>query len=393
MILNEIKRIEDAKAAIRAKVPAIPQDARIDEYANYIIGGGRWHCDNPLCIESMTGTSFTFSVTDRMVDAEYSFDGVNWITARRGVTIPVSGGKVYLRCGMLQRATGTVLSTSSKLKVSGSVLSLIEWGSGELYPYCLYCALTGTWLQEVDRDLLQDLTTDPKKDSNNALAYMFSGCTSLTSAPDLPDIEYLPVSFYEYMFNGCTNLTSPPSKLEVRKKHPLNSNGYFFRNMFYGCTSLATLPELSSDSGICYYHQFENTFYGCTKITAMADMSVFSEYEGYACNNMYRGTGITEVDFTYQKAELYAFQNMFYDCTKLTEAKISGEMNKSFFSYAFYRCSSLTKITIDTSTWVNQSSWVTNVAATGEFHKKAGVTIPTGANGIPTGWTVIEDVE
>lgn len=33
--------------------------------------------------------------------------------------------------------------------------------------------------------------------------------------------------------------------------------------------------------------------------------------------------------------------------------------------------------------------WVEGVSSTGTFEKKAGATLPTGNNGIPSGWTVI----
>ena len=36
------------------------------------------------------------------------------------------------------------------------------------------------------------------------------------------------------------------------------------------------------------------------------------------------------------------------------------------------------------------TDWVYNVASSGTFYKAAGVTIPTGVSGIPSGWTVIE---
>ena len=35
--------------------------------------------------------------------------------------------------------------------------------------------------------------------------------------------------------------------------------------------------------------------------------------------------------------------------------------------------------------------WLKYASSTGTFVKKAGVTWPTGASGIPSGWTVIEE--
>lgn len=63
---------------------------------------------------------------------------------------------------------------------------------------------------------------------------LFFGCTSLTTAPELPATE-LAQYCYSYMFSGCTNLTKTP----ILPAKTLVSNCY--SNMFAGCTSLNTV--------------------------------------------------------------------------------------------------------------------------------------------------------
>ena len=87
--------------------------------------------------------------------------------------------------------------------------------------------------------------------------YMFQGCISLTTAPELPATT-LAGWCYRYMFNGCISLTTAPELPATT----LTSGCYQY--MFNGCTSLTTAPELPATtltSG-CYYHMF----YGCKKL-------------------------------------------------------------------------------------------------------------------------------
>jgi hypothetical protein len=60
---------------------------------------------------------------------------------------------------------------------------------------------------------------------------MFSGCTSLTTAPELPATT-LANNCYESMFSGCTSLTTAPELPATT----LTNNCYYY--MFNGCTSL-----------------------------------------------------------------------------------------------------------------------------------------------------------
>ena len=67
-----------------------------------------------------------------------------------------------------------------------------------------------------------------------------------------------------------------------------------------------------------------------------------------------------------------AYRQMFENCANLSEVRcyatsLGGAMD------------------------TNKYRWLYGVAATGIFYKKRGVTWPSGANGIPTGWTVIEE--
>ena len=63
---------------------------------------------------------------------------------------------------------------------------------------------------------------------------MFAGCTSLTTAPNLPAIE-LAEGCYEWMFSNCTSLIVAPN---LNSKSLVNECYNF---IFFYCTSLATI--------------------------------------------------------------------------------------------------------------------------------------------------------
>ena len=90
------------------------------------------------------------------------------------------------------------------------------------------------------------------------------------------------------------------------------------------------------------------------------------------------------------------FGNMFNNCQKLLKAPelpvetLTDRCYKGMFS----ECTSLNYIkclATDISAVECTNNWVSGVSPTGTFVKKAGVNWPTGVNGIPSGWTVIEE--
>ena len=86
---------------------------------------------------------------------------------------------------------------------------------------------------------------------------MFSDCTSLITAPELPAIT-LANSCYAYMFQGCTSLTVAPELPAIT----LANSCYAY--MFQGCSFLIVAPGLPATTLVtnCYC----GMFYGCSKL-------------------------------------------------------------------------------------------------------------------------------
>ena len=94
------------------------------------------------------------------------------------------------------------------------------------------------------------------------------------------------------------------------------------------------------------------------------------------------------------KLQSRCFANMFATCTSITEGMDLPALTlvDSCYSGMYQNCSNLAKIKmLATSINANRClyNWVSGVAAEGTFIKNAKATwTTTGANGVPTGWTI-----
>ena len=72
------------------------------------------------------------------------------------------------------------------------------------------------------------------------LSYMFSGCNSLISLPDISKWDISNVFDINNMFSGCNSLITIPdiSKWEISNVKDIGA-------LFYGCTSLISIPDIS----------------------------------------------------------------------------------------------------------------------------------------------------
>lgn len=94
----------------------------------------------------------------------------------------------------------------------------------------------------------------------------------------------------------------------------------------------------------------------------------------------------------------YAYNMCFNNWTGIVSAENlvlpAITLADSGYRYMFKNCTSLNYIkclATNISASNCTSEWLSGVSPTGTFVKKAGVEWPTGKNGIPSGWTVIEE--
>ena len=191
---------------------------------------------------------------------------------------------------------------------------------------------------------------------------MFGGCKKLTKVPQLP-VMTLAESCYGSMFSGCTSLTTAPELPATTLAE------YCYSNMFSGCTSLTTAPELPT-----------------TTLAKGCYMGMFG-----ICANLTIPPKLPATELA-----VACYDNMFYNCKNLKEAPIlqAKKLEKYCYREMFDNCISLTNITM-LATDINADDclyhWVSNVASLGTFTKAKGMTaLPSGRDGIPEGWTIVD---
>ena len=253
-IATEITRLNNAKAAIKSSIEAkgvtVPQDAKIDSYSVYIEqipqGGGEYE---PICFTSLEDGN-TFQLNKEI---SISVDGKQtWQTLAANTNSPVinTGEKIYFKAtDNAFPFAGTTsdyyeFTTSKTCNVSGHPYSLYAKGS-----FYFFANLFNS-TKIVDAS---SLTLDADIVSNGCYDSMFEGCTSLTTAPELPATT-LANSCYNAMFRDCTNLVTAPELPATTLAD------YCYQNMFTNCSSLVTAPELPATTLTtwCYYYMFYN---------------------------------------------------------------------------------------------------------------------------------------
>ena len=171
---------------------------------------------------------------------------------------------------------------------------------------------------------------------DNAFANLFRSGTTITSAENLVlPATTLTQKCYYNMFLGCTSLTTAPELPATTLAERC------YGTMFNGCTSLTTAPSLPATTlaSQCY----SGMFLGCTSLTTAPELPATTLAER-------------------------CYYQMFQNCTSLN---------------------SITCLATDISANYCIRYWVMNVASSGTFTKDANMTSwTTGADGIPSGWTV-----
>ena len=226
----------------------------------------------PLTFEITSGGNIVLTANDTAytVTLEYSKDnGQNWtqITSNTGSSAPsisvASGETVQLKCGTdsgydSMGGDNVFERTTCGFKLKGNVMSLLNRNFATLdtlqgdYTFrCLFQNCTG--LTDASELVLPATTL-----AYGCYSYMFSGCTSLTSAPSVLPATTLADNCYNSMFSGCTSLTTAPEL-------PATTLAIgCYQSMFQGCTGLTTAPELPATT--LASHCYENMFTDCTNL-------------------------------------------------------------------------------------------------------------------------------
>lgn len=234
------------------------------------------------------------------------------------------------------------------------------------------------------------LTTAPQLPATTLAIHcyngMFNGCTSLITAPSLPATT-LAQSCYDYMFKGCTSLVNAPEL-------PTTTLVYgCYEGMFQNCTNLTTAPELPATTLAAFCYQ--GMFRGCISLTT-APVLPATTLANSCYNGMFDGcTNLTTVpELPSTTLANYCYSIMFRGCTSLTTAPglPATTLVSGCYNNIFNGCTNLNYIKAMFTTTPSKSytdNWVSGVASSGTFVKNSAATwTTTGVNGVPTGWTI-----
>ncbi len=307
----------------------------------------------------------TISLTSKTFpNIKYSLNGGAWTQWDYSAITLDMGDTVYMK-GNNSGGFSTNSSNYNQFQMTGKISS------------------SGNIMSLLYEDDFEEQLTIP---CNYCFYYMFYGCTSLTTAPELPATT-LTNDCYRCMFRDCENLTTTPDLPSMELAD------YCYAGMFQNCTSITTAPKLPATTLVanCYYYMFR----GCTNLTTAPNLSATTLANGcyvgmfYGCTELIT---VPELPATTLVANCYYY--MFRGCTNLTTAPNLLATTLANYCYygMFYGCTSLNYIkmlAININYTSCLSNWVKGVASTGTFIKHPNMTsLPTGTSGIPTGWTV-----
>ena len=261
--------------------------------------------------------SFTLAVNDTTKHwngtLEYSTDASTW-TAWNGKTTLSSATKGSSNVLYLRGTGNTVICgndinyrwvlTGNDIKCIGNIENLLDYATVEagnhptMADYCYF--------------------------------YMFSGCTSLTQAPDLPATTLVHFC-YNNMFSG-TSLTKAPALPATT----LATNCYY--EMFQDCTTLTQAPALPATTlaSHCYAYMFSGT--ALTQAPALPATTLAD----YCYNDMFKGCkSLTQAPalpaITLAKN---CYDGMFSGCKSLTQAPALPATTLADYCYyaMFWNC-------------------------------------------------------
>lgn len=214
-----------------------------------------------------------------------------------GMTVH-QGDKVMLRCEdqLAAGEKGSIIyfdDNATEYKAYGNIMSLI-YGEGfdgmlDLRSYNFTSMFASTNITDASNLILPATTL-----AENCYDGMFSGCTSLTTAPELPATT-LAQSCYNKMFRDCSSLTEAPALPATTL-----AEGCYYQ-MFTYCTSLTTAPELLATTLVnsCYGYMFR----GCTSLNYIKMLA--TDVTATSClHNWVRGVSATGTFIKHPDADL-----------------------------------------------------------------------------------------
>ena len=340
-------------------------------------------------------------LTNTYTDMYHSFDGITWLTTRK--TLSMGDNTLVYFKNNSKKIPNLNIKFNSNAKIGGDMSSIVDMAEN-----CCKDIFDGNTFITDASELILPWTTL----ANGCYGMMFQGCTSLTTAPELPATT-LAEWCYRGMFKNCTSLTKAPELPATT----LAERCYY--DMFSGCSSLVNAPTLPATTlaGYCYYGMFS----GCSSLVSAPELPATTLAEWcygdmfYICESLVIAPALpatTLADNCYKsmfavcKSLVYApsilpattlangcYYNMFITCLSLKKAPElpATTLVGGCYHNMFMDCKSLNYIKMLAIKYRYDSleGWTKNVASSGTFIKHPdAANPPRGDSGIPHGWKV-----
>lgn len=355
-----------------------------------------------FCLENAYNGTNTFALTKTGTpttnDLAYSLDGNTWVafglnTETETVSIP-QNGKIYLRSSTGLNKDGynyVKFSMSRQHTASGHVASLFDYTN---MGSCTSIPQKSFWhLLEGDENLINASGVDfygITSIETLGCYLMFNACTRLTAAPNLSDVTSIAQEGCSNMFTGCNSLANTPN---MSKLTTVGNYGCY--QMFKDCTSMLSTPNLGNVTSIGN-RGCREMFSGCTSLTTATGFGKLTSIPDQGCADMfYNCISLTAIPDLSKVTSIggNGCVGMFQNCQSLTTgadlSKVTTVNNYGCTNMYNY-CTSITTVYAPkVSSWNtdNFKFWLANVSASGVVYKPSALSIPSGGDGVPNGWT------
>lgn len=199
--------------------------------------------------------------------------------------------------------------------ISGNIMSLLN---GDNFindnTFTETYALVGIFYNNTTLVNIDNLILSAEELTMACYMMMFYGCTRLTTLPEtlFSSVKKINNNCFRVMFVHCSGLTSVPKKLL-----PFNTLfRYCYNGMFHGCTSLTTAPDLPATTLV--YGCYSGMFRCCTSLIKTPNL--LATTLDYSCyNSMFRQcSSLTEVsDLPATVLADLCYYSMFAECASL----------------------------------------------------------------------------
>lgn len=371
-----------------------------------------------LCFTALESGTFSFTIesaigVNLIESISYSLDGKTWVETPNvnstlvTITTPTvnAGDKVFWK-GKGTAFSGvrdsnnyrSYFSSTGNFDVSGNIMSML-YGKNMDLPITKIRTFVHAFRNCTKLIHAHELVL-PTEVMDESFLRMFSGCTSLVSAPVM-NLSTLPQYCCDSMFYDCSSLTDITSL-----STSTTVGNYCCENMFYGCSSLATIPNgFLPTITVATEGCFRQMFYNCSSLTSIPNGSLPATTLALLCyNGMFYGcSSLVNVPSNLLPATTLAsrcYEGMFQKCTSLQTAPDLPALtlaNNCYYSM-FREDSSLNYIKMMATDIGNTQSttyyWVDRVASNGTFIRNPQATWwVTGPSGIPNGWLLEDGTE